>query len=467
MKRTQSLLVTALIALLLASGCAAPTTPTTAPEATEAPTTAPEATEAPAEPTEAVEEPTAEEPAAEEGPILIGASLPITGGFSINGQKHKDGYELCVKLINEKGGLLGREVELIVSDNQSDVETSLAQVERFLNVDNVDLIFGTFSSRLTFPLSSVTEQAQMVHPIPSGAALRIYERGYDYLFYFQPQAAEFVGLSPIGMIQDLVDPADQPKTAALVHADDFFADAIAAGLMGIDVEIEGTDIVVDMSPGILADAGIELVYEEKWPEEGFSDWIGLANKMKAEEAELVIGLTASPDETIQLTRAMQTVDYQPKAVYLSQGTQEEFREAVGDAANGITIHSSWDPAVQWEGLLAGEPFTNQDFQAAFEAEFGRPADEDEAIPFAVCQGMEQAVRATGGTDNTAIRAWLAARTADDPVKTILGDFHWDERGLPVGKPMLMTQWQDGELQFVYPVGDFPGTAELVWPKPEW
>ncbi len=407
------------------------------------------------------------EPLAEEGPLLIGASLPLTGGFAINGQKHKDGYELCAKLINERGGLLGRDVEIIVSDNQSDVETSLAQVERFLSVDNVDLIFGSFSSRLTFPLSSVTEQAKMVHPIPSGAALRIYERGYDYLFYFQPQAAEFVGLSPIGLIEDLVDEADQPKTAALVHADDFFADAIAAGLMGIDVEIEGTDIVVDMSPGILAEAGIELVYEEKWPEEGFSDWIGLANSMKANEAELVIGLTASPDEAIQLVRAMQTVDYQPKALYLSQGTQAEFQEALGDAANGVMIHSAWDPAVEWEGLLAGEPFTNQDFIAAFEAEFGRAGDEDEAIPFALCQGMEQAVRATGGTDNTAIRDWLASRTANAPVKTILGDFYWDKRGLPIGKPYLMTQWQDGELKFVYPVGDFPGTSDLVWPKPEW
>jgi branched-chain amino acid transport system substrate-binding protein len=307
----------------------------------------------------------------------------------------------------------------------------------------------------------------MVHPIPSGAALKIYERGYEYIFYFQPQAAEYVGSSPIGMLQELVDPADLPKTAALVHADDFFADAIAAGLMGIDVEVEGTDNVVDMSPGILADAGIELVFEEKWPEEGFSDWINLANSMKASDAELVIGLTASPDETIQLVRAMQTIEYQPKAVYLSQGTQEEFNEAVGDASSGVMIHSAWDPAPKWEGLLSGETFTNQDFIAAFEAEFGRPPDEDEAIPFALCQGMEQAVIATGGTDNVAIRDWLAARTEADPVKTILGDFYWDERGLPIGKPYLMTQWQDGELKFVYPIGQFPGTSDLVYPKPEW
>ncbi len=81
--------------------------------------------------------------------------------------------------------------------------------------------------------------------------------------------------------------------------------------------------------------------------------------------------------------------------------------------------------------------------------------------------MEQAVRATGTTDNAALRDWLASRTADDPVRTILGDFYWDERGLPLDKPFLMTQWQDGELEFVYPVGEFPGTVDLVWPKPEW
>ena len=403
----------------------------------------------------------------DEGPIKIGATLPLTGGFAINGQKHKDGYEMCVKLINEKGGLLGREVELITSDNQSDVDTSLAQIERFLSVDKVDLMFGSFSSKLTFPLSSVTEQNKMVHPIPSGAALNIYERGYEYVFYFQPQAAEYVGMSPIGMLQDLVGSADMPKSAALVHADDFFADAIAAGLMGIDFEVEGTDRVVKLSPGLLADAGMELVYEEKWPEEGFSDWIGLANSMKSSGAEMVFGLTASPDETIQLVRAMQTVGYHPKAVYLSQGTQEEFQQAVGDAAEGVMIHSAWDPAVQWEGLLAGEKFTNQDFQAAFEAEYDRAADEDEAIPFALCQGMEQAVRAVGSTDNTKIQEWLADRTESDPVKTVLGDFYWDERGLPLGKPMLMTQWQGGELKFVYPVGDFPGTEDLIYPKPEW
>ena len=76
--------------------------------------------------------------------IKIGASLPLTGGFSLTGDKHKQGYQLCIDLINNNGGILGRKVDLLVSDNRSDTETALNQYERMINVQKVDLIFGTF-----------------------------------------------------------------------------------------------------------------------------------------------------------------------------------------------------------------------------------------------------------------------------------------------------------------------------------
>jgi branched-chain amino acid transport system substrate-binding protein len=400
-------------------------------------------------------------------PVKIGASLPITGGLAINGQKHKAGYELCIDLINQAGGLLGAPVEIVISDNQSSNETAQAQFERLINEDQVDVLFGTFSSRLTFPTTSIAEQNKMVYPIPSGVALQIYERGYKYIFNFQPNAAEYVGQSYLGLMRELVDPEQMPKQAAVVYADDFYANAVVAGLTGKKQAIAGTDKEIDLAPGAFAEAGIEVVLEQQWPEEGFADWITLANSIKGSGADMVVGYTASPDEAIQLIRALQTVAYQPQTVILGQGTQTEFAEQVGDAAEGIMIHSAWHPAVQWQGELAGKPFTNQDFVQAWNERFGRDPDEDEAIPFATCQGMEQAIRATGSTDNDVLRDWLAGRTADAPVKTILGDFHWDERGLPLGKPFLITQWQDGSLKFVYPVGQFPGTSPLLWPKPAW
>ena len=419
---------------------------------------------------EAVEEEVAEEEVAEEeAPIKIGASLPLTGEYSITGVMHRDGYQLWADLVNEAGGLLGREVELIVYDNQSDVDTTLAQMNRFIDVDKVDLIFGTFSSKLTFPATAVTEQASMIYPSPSGAALRIYGRGYEYLFYFQSSAAEYIGVSPITMIQDLVPADQQPKTVALAWADDFFANSIMAGLLGDDVvftDIDGTEKNISLAPGELSKWGVEIVFEQQWPE-GFSDWTTLAASLKAADADYLFAPVTSADEAINLVRALQQVGYNPDGIYMSQGTQPEFVDALGSAANGITIHASWHELANFSGLLNGEEFTNQMFLDAFLASNGVAGGEDEAIPFALAQGIEQAVRATESTDNTVLRDWLAARTADDPVKTILGDFYWDERGLPINKSYIMTQWQDEGLKFVYPIGAFPGVEPLVYPKPEW
>jgi branched-chain amino acid transport system substrate-binding protein len=400
-------------------------------------------------------------------PVSFGASLPLTGGLATNGQKHKEGYELCIDLINKAGGLLGEPASLISSDNQSVNETGQAQIERLINQDKVSVLLGTFSSRITFAQSSVAEQNKRVYPIPSGVALQIYERGYKYIFNFQPNAAEYLGKSFEGLMKDLVKADQLPKTAAVVWADDFYANAAVAGLTGEKRTIAGTDKEIDLSPGALADAGMEIVLKQQWPEEGFSDWITLANTVKQSGAELVVGFTASPDEAIQLVRAFKTIDYQPKVAIMGQGTQAEFHDQLAESAEGILIHSSWHPAVEWVGTLGGKDFTNQDFIDAFKEKFGKEPDEDNAIPFATCQGMAQAVAAVGSTDNDKIRDWLAARTADDPVKTILGSFNWDEKGLPKDKAFLITQWQGGELKFVYPVGQFPGTTDLAWPKPNW
>jgi len=453
MKRNIWIVLSALlVASMLLTSCAPAETTTEPPVVTEAPV---------------VDSPTEVVPPAEILPIKIGTSLPLTGEFSITGTKHRDGYQLCVDLINAGGGLLDRPVELIVSDNQSDVDTTLAQFERFINVDKVDLIFGTFSSKLTFPATSITEQAGFIHPIPSAAALRVYERGFENLVYFQPNAAEYIGASPVMMIKDLVPADKQPKTVALAWADDFYANAIITGLLGEDVTFlndDGTEKTVSLAPGELSKLGVEIVYQQQWPE-GFTDWTTLAAALKAANADYLFAPVTSADEAIQLVRALKTVGYKPQGLYMSQGAQAEFGEALGADANGVTIQASWHPLANFSGVLNGAEFTNQMFLDAFQVQFGMEAGEDEAIPFALCQGMEQAVRTTGSTDNAVLHDWLTARTADDPVKTILGDFYWDERGLPINKSFIMTQWQDGKLEFVYPTDAFPGVKPLIYPMP--
>jgi branched-chain amino acid transport system substrate-binding protein len=404
--------------------------------------------------------------------IVFAASLPLTGEFSISGTKHGDGYQFCVDEINARGGLLGRQVELLVEDNQSNAEVIITQTERFITVDQVDILLGTFSSLLGFPASTVAYQAGMVMGLPSSAALRIWERGYDNILYFQQAAAEYTGNTIVDLIDYYEESGvitERPETAAVVYADDFFAGAIANGFLGGDVNFTndaGEDITIPLAPGFLADAGLEVVFEEVWPE-AFDDWGTLAGSIAAANADFLSISTASAEEAISLIQALQTAGYDPEMIYASQGNQAEFGEALGTAANGVITHSVWSPTADFPGTLTGETYNNADFVSGFTEAFDRPPDEDEAIPFGVCQGMEQAILGTGGTDNAAIIEWLHGRTADEPVATVVGSFVWDERGLPVDGSFLANQWQDGELAYIFPVGEFPGTVDLVYPKPEW
>ncbi len=401
-------------------------------------------------------------------PIVFATSLPLTGEFSGVGAKHRDGYQFCVDEINARGGLLGRDVELIVEDNRSDTEVVVSQTERFINVDNADVLFGTFSSLLGYPASSIAEQNGMVYPMPSSGALRVWERGYNNIFYFQQLPAEETGSSMVDLVEYYTEQGiitEPMETAAIVSADDFFAAAIANGFLGGEVSFPDSDETVSLAPGYVEQMGMTVVFDEQWPV-GFTDWITLANSIASAEPDFIAMTTASVDESISLLRALETVGYNAPLIYSSQGAQSEFQEELGSTSDGVVIHSVWAREANWEGTLVGETYTNEDFINGFNDAFGRLPDEDEALPFAVCQGMEQAITGTGGTDNAAMSEWLHSRSADEPVQTIVGDFVWDERGLPDGRAFLVNQWQGDTLALVYPVGEFDGTSDLVYPKPD-
>lgn len=466
-KRTLSLL-TVLALVIAACGGTADEPTDTEPDTTEAPADGPDTTEAP---DDAPDTTTGDGEAPEGDPIVFAASLPLTGGFSVPGTLHQEGYEVCVDIINERGGLLGRPVELIISDNQSDPETTVSQTDRFINVDNADILLGTFSTLLSFPASAVAEQAQMVYPEPSDSSLQSHSRGFEYNFGFTLKPINYIGQTPVDTLayyrEQGIIPEDQfPQSAAVIYQDDFFTNSISLGLVGGELAIPGSDDVVDFGDGYLEDVGIDLVFHEQYPPE-FTDWVGLATRVRDSGADMLFALTLPPGE-VDIVRAMQTVGYQPSAAFFTQGTYDEFGEQLGDAANGIMVWSTWDPTIEWEGTLAGEPFTNEDFAREIEARIGSPANEDHAQPFTVCQTMAQAIEAVGSTDNTEIRDWMAARTADDPVQTIQGPMHWDELGLAADRDVLMLQWQDGERRFIFPRGDAFGTAvDLQFPKPDW
>jgi branched-chain amino acid transport system substrate-binding protein len=107
-------------------------------------------------------------------PIRIGASLAQTGLYAAIGQNQLRGYQLCVKHMNEKGGVLGRKLELVLYDDGSDPATAVRLYEKLITQDKVDLVLGPLSSSITDAVASVTERHKMPMVAPTAATTSIW-----------------------------------------------------------------------------------------------------------------------------------------------------------------------------------------------------------------------------------------------------------------------------------------------------
>ncbi len=418
------LMISVLVVSLLATACGTPAT--TAPAATEAPTTA-AATEAPTT--------AATEPPAAEAPIKIGASLPLTGDFSEPGTAARKGYEVWVDVINKAGGLLGRQVELTVYDNASDPDTAVADYERLITQDKVDLVVGPFSSRLVIPTSEVAAKYGYAFVEPAGGAPHVFDRGLTNIFFAQPAPSADQAIPFANFVLSL--PEDQrPKTFAVITNDDPFS-------VGVVESVEK----------LLTEGGLSMVLKETYPPDT-ADFSSLAAKVADLNPDLLVGGTQFEDSVGQIKAYMQA-GYQPRgAVFLTgPGLPKEFSEALGPATEGVFAPISWFEASTTE--------TNPEFVAAYHEKFGDELiAEDSANAYTVGQVLQQAIENTQSIDN----AKLIEEMHKSTFTTVVGPLSFDELGQPKGSYMVL-QWQGGKIVIVGP--DYAKQSEPIWPKPNW
>lgn len=420
-----SLLAGGLLLVLLASGCG---------QATVTPAEVGPPPAEPAQPTEVPAPPPAE-PEAE--PIVIGASLPLTGDFSEPGTAAGEGYAIWVAMVNEAGGLLGRPVELVVLDNASDQDTAVADYEKLITVDQVDLVVGPFSSRLVIPTSEVAARYGYAFVEPAGGAPDVFNRGLTNLFFAQP-APGANQADPFSAYVFSLPEAVRPQTFAVVSQDDPFA-------LG----------VMDRLKAQLQEGGLELVFDEIYPPET-TDFSAIAIQVAELNPDLLVGGTILEDSIGQI-RAYQEAGYQPRGAFFTTGPSlpGPFREALGTGTEGVFAAMSWYPE--------GPGFQNAEFVEKYIEMFGGSAGdipEDAANAFTVGQVLQQAVAAIGSIDNAALIEELHA----GEYQTVVGTLSFDEVGRPQGSFMIL-QWSGETFIIVGPADR--AQADPVWPKPEW
>jgi ABC-type branched-subunit amino acid transport system substrate-binding protein len=102
-----------------------------------------------------------ERPAAAKEPILFGFNVPLSGAYALQGEDQLKAYMLAVKKINQNGGLLGREIEYLVLDTQTNAETARRNARELIEEGAV-MITGGSSSAVAIAQCEVCQNAGVV-----------------------------------------------------------------------------------------------------------------------------------------------------------------------------------------------------------------------------------------------------------------------------------------------------------------
>lgn len=364
-------------------------------------------------------------------PILIGASVSTTGSNGRTGLYQQEAYLLWEAQKNAAGGLLGRPVEMVIYDDQSDPTTGSRLYERLITEDEVDLVLGPYASGVTLAAAQITERYGQPMLVAGASAGEIWDSGFQYVFGVYSIAQDY--------FRDIIlniAPAQGYTTAAVIYEDAVFPLSTGEGAVAH-----------------CETAGIEVLVEETYPLRA-TDVSSVLTRIGEAEPDMLIGGSYLPDSVL-ITRQAKELGINVDLYAFSVGAaQPDFLDTLGEDANYVLGPSMWELEIETEG--------NQEFIEAYRAMWDRDPDYHAATGYAGCQILEQALTNVGEVDLEGLREELLQLT----MTTILpGEYVVDETGQQIGHIPLTVQWQEGAKVIVAPEAN--QTGELQLPTPPW
>jgi branched-chain amino acid transport system substrate-binding protein len=378
-------------------------------------------------------------------PITIGASLSLTGDFSADGQAFQKGYQLWAKDVNAHGGILGRQVKLIVLNDASSPDQVVTNYQTLFGADHVDLAFGPFSSLLTGPASSVAARYGMAFVEGAGGAPSVFDTpsnqaDHNVFDVSLPVADELVPF--VEWIASL-PPSQRPKTAAYPMAQDPFADP-----------------PVQLAQTMLQKLGVQTVYSQIFPEE-VTAYKAPADQVAAAGAQLVVLGSTDVPTVSAFMQAFEEQHYTPKMFIAAAGPDQgsSFTSAVGPGnANGMMVPNGWYPGYA--------NATSKQMVREYVARYGgttSSVNADVAEAYSVGQVVAQAVSATGSTDNSRIISYLHSGVT---LTSVQGPVKFDALGENGAAASFIFQWHKDSFEQVLPTSA-SGSVPIIANKPGW
>ena len=374
-------------------------------------------------------------------PVLIGASLSITGDFNGDGQAFQQGYKLWAADQNAKGGLLGHKIVLKILNDTSDPTQVVTNYQALISSFHVNLTFGPFSSLLTLPAAKAVNRYGYAMVEGAGGAPSIFQSGLHNVFDAALPVAN--GLVPFAQWIASLPKSQRPKTIAYVTSTDPF-----------------TEPQIPVAEKIIKAAGVKTVFYKTFPAEA-ADYTAIADSVAAANAQVVILGSVDIPTVSAFMQAFEQAHYNPKAFIATAGPDQgkTFISAVGASnANGVMVPNAW-----YGGSSNPESKT---MVAEYIKKYGgTPSDvnADVAEAYAVGQTVTAAVQATKGFSNAKIIKYLHSGVT---IQSVLGAVKFNSLGENNQPTAYTFQWQGSKFVEVNPATD-PGATKILFPKPAW
>ncbi|HJW11113.1 MAG TPA: amino acid ABC transporter substrate-binding protein [Albitalea sp.] len=363
-----------------------------------------------------------------EPPLRFGLSLALTGEMSAPSNMQKNGYLLWERDINARGGILNRRVEIVIRDDKGDRATAQQIYKDLMQRDKVDFLIGPYSSGITAAVAGIVDKAGYPMLAPGASADSIWKNGYTYIFGIHHHGSRFSR----GFLAMLAD-AGIGKIAIISTLDDPFAQDMAIGTARWAKEY-----------------GLQVVLDQKISKSDTNlDAAATAARQSGAEALLMSGQV---NGTINMRRALKNINWTPRAYFAALGpVLDKYREVLGPDAEGAFTFSAWEPIEELK--LPG----SYEFLQAYRKMYGSEPGYHAALAYASGQVMERAIQKAGRVDSAAVREELVRLDAD----IIVGRYAVDRAGSQTKMATLITQWQGGRRQVVWPL-DLRTAAPIIY-----
>jgi branched-chain amino acid transport system substrate-binding protein len=351
--------------------------------------------------------------------IKIGYSLSLSGPLAANGQTARLAHQIWQVDVNTKGGLLGRNIELICIDDHTNAG-SVADIYQKLLVDNkVDLLLGGYGNNSISPAMPVVMENKKFFVGLMGLGVN-NSLAYDRFFAMIPTGPDPNKALTTGFFDTASRQKPKPQTVAIIAADaDFTKNPIAGARTNAK------------------NFGFDVVSETKYSL-ATQDFATVLKEMGSNRPDILF-LCSYLNDSVGLIRALAESDLNPLLVGGAMiGPQSTaVQSQVGRAINGIVNYEYWlpTPAMNFPGV-------SRLIATYQERAKGTAADAlgYYVAPFAYAQlqVVEQAIRATGGVDDTE----LADYTRTGTFPTVVGDVRFGQLGEWATPRVLTVQFRN-------------------------